>query len=279
MAKKEEKVTASTTEIEKLTATKALSKFDYGEDAGAGYEGQSSEDVTIPFMKLLQDLSPELKRDDLGEQRIRSGMWFNTVTNKLYSSDKGFLFVPSMTKHCYARFTPRAQGGGFHGHEEIESPVVLEAKKKSTEFGEYLTPEGHELRETFYVYGVICSEDGHAEGMALIAFNSTKIRAYKQWNTRIKYADIRGAKPPLFAHLVRITSTEMKNTQGTFFVPKLMPADPRGIEESLLDPTDERFLMAKACYALVNSGEADKRVKFADQDSASESGGSKKDVF
>ncbi len=67
--------------------------FDYGDRAGSGYEGVSGEDLSVPFLKILQANSPET--DEV--PGAQSGMLFNTVTKKMTPGAKGVGFIPC---HC-----------------------------------------------------------------------------------------------------------------------------------------------------------------------------------
>lgn len=248
------KKAAESTAISKKSET-ALAAFDYGdEDQGAGFEHQTKADTSIPFIVLLQGLSPTVV-----EGKAHAGSWFNTVTEEVWGKE-GFLFVPSTTRHYYGEWTPRDEGGGYHGNHEIDSAIVREALSKSAKLGKLKLDNGHDLVEAFYVYGVICTADGQPDSMGVMSFNSTKIRSYKSWMTRMRQLVVNNEKgrmrPPLYAHLARVQSEMKKNDKGQFYVPDISSADPSGLQASLLAPTDERFLAAKQLRELVDSGEA-----------------------
>lgn len=248
------------------TGTKAIATFDYGDDAvgisdgpGKGYEHQTAHDNAIPFLVVLQQGSPVV-----AEQKIpnaRQGMIMNTVTKQLWENPEGLLFVPATTRHQYTEFKPRDLGGGFRGQHEIDSPIVKKAIANSKAFGEYHTDDGNELVETFYVYGAIANMDGSANGMAIFAFTSSKIKVYKNWISVVRahtITDPRGNKvrPPLYAHLTRITTEMIKKDNNIWNNPIMSPAVKNSVDLSLLAPDDERFMMAKACKELVDSGAA-----------------------
>lgn len=262
------------------TGVTDLAELDYGEDSGRGFENQDGSDSSLPFMKLLQAGSPDLEKLD----KAKPGMWLDTATQQLYDREEGFLFVPGTTRHVFAEWVPREMGGGFRGHHEIDSKTVTEAivraKEGNAKFGKYRTPDGNQLTETFYVYGALCTVE-FAVSPAVIAFTSTKIKHYKQWNTRLRGLTIptsRGlVRPPMFANLTRIASFKDKNNLGEFYVPRISSADPRGMKESLLKPTDERFLLAKQVAEMVNANAAN--IDYAKQggteDAAGDDGGDK----
>jgi hypothetical protein len=249
-----------TTEIEKKTPG-AMVQFDYGDDAGRGYENQTKNDTSIPLINILQSGSQLVK-----DGKARAGDFYNTVTEQTWPRETGLLFVFGTTKQMVAKWIPRKEGGGFRGHMQVDDPVFMNAVKASAKMGKYRIKEKDEdgeektieLVDTFYGYGCISSEDGDADSMAIIPFASTKIKPYRSLMGRLRtFNQQHGGKIPLYANLIRITSKEVKNVEGDFYVPVLTSGDPRGLMESLLDPEDPRFQMAKACAMLINSGDAE----------------------
>lgn len=252
------------------TGPTSIAVHDYGADEAAGYENQTSRDTKIPFVVLLQALSPQVTQETV--DGAKPGMWYNAVTEQLWSRENGFLFLPATTENKVGIWTPRDAGGGFHGHMDVDDPQFLAAMKKSQKFGKYYDADGNQLVDTFYVYGVICSEEGEPETAACIACSSTKITPYKRWQTRLQQLRIRKAdgtlqRPPLYAHLTRISSyMDSNDKKQDYYVPKFSSADPRGLKESLLSPDDDRFLAAKSLYEMIRSGMA--KVDFAAQNAA-----------
>ena len=60
-------------------------------DAGLGTENMhGSEDLGLPFLKVLSQLSPELE----SVEGAKAGMIYNNVTNKVYDGSKGILCYP-----------------------------------------------------------------------------------------------------------------------------------------------------------------------------------------
>lgn len=257
---------ASTKEVAKVEPVQAglPSVVDYGEDAGLGYENQSSEDYSLPFISLLQANSPQVEAED---STLKGGMLFNTVTEEVYSGKTGLEFVPAVTEHAFVEWVPRDNGGGFVAKHDENSPIVAKAKETSKEYGKLVTPTGNDLVETFYMYGVIVDEDGMPGQMALIGFTSKKIKVYKNFNTKLNMFVHKKwgipNKPPLFAHRVRLSSFKDKNKKGEFYNfvlehaesdlkedGKLIPA----IYRSMMTPDDPRYQAAKQCKIMVEGG-------------------------
>ena len=243
------------------------------EDQGAGYEHQTSDDYNVPRVKLLQAGSPEVVSNQEGCQ---AGAWYNTVTQQVWKNPQGLIIVPATTRHAFAEFKPLDQGGGYRGQHEIDSPIVMQAKKESTEFGVYKTPEGNDLVENYYVYCILCSEDNEALGMATIGFKSTMIKVYKNYMSLIRsYQTADKQIPPLYDHRGRLTSF-LKDFPGNTkaWVPIFTPAVQGSVAKSLIqNKTDDRFLMAKALRHLVDSGAA--KTNF-ESETAGEGGGQPK---
>ena len=249
-------------------AESAVAAYDYGDDANAGFENQTGEDLAIPFLGLLQALSPQVGDvSDGGLEGAKAGMIFNTVTDVVYDGKDGVEFIPALTEHVFVEWVPRSRGGGFVARHEPSSDIVKAAKEGSKTFGRYSTDytetgdekapfKGNDLTETFYVYGILVGEQVEP---IVLAFTSTKISVYKRWNTKLnmftlKHGD-RKIRPPLFAHRVRLTTVAQKNNSGSFHNFALAPAE-GDVKSSLLAPDDPRFIAAKECGEMVKSGAA-----------------------
>ena len=64
-------------------------------DVGSGFEEVTSSDIQIPFLRLIQALSPQLKKSDAGYiEGASSGDIFNTVTKKTWDGEKGVVVIP-----------------------------------------------------------------------------------------------------------------------------------------------------------------------------------------
>lgn len=245
--------------------SKALAGYDYGEDAGAGFEGQDASHLSIPFLALLQSNSPQVADEN---STLKAGMLFNTVTGDAFSGQKGITFIPACVDHSYVEWVPRSKGGGggggFVGVHAADSPIVLEAKARPRKADQkrsvLLTESGNELSETFYMYGVIVDDEGFQQGLAVISFTSTKIKVYRNYSTKLslynwKKDGLKG-RPPLFCNQVRITSVKQSNAQGDFYNLVLTPAVDGDVKKSMLPPDSPLLQAAKDVWQMVRSGAA-----------------------
>jgi hypothetical protein len=231
--------------------------FDYGEDAGSGWENTGQGDFTIPFLTVLQAMSPECTEGDAAyNEAARPGMLMDSATKRLWDGKEGLEFVPAYTEHLYVEWRNRqTDGGGFIGVHPIDAPVVAEAIAAAKSYGKYVVPvEGsnpHDLVESFYMYGLIVDGEDIVTP-CMISFSSTKIKAYKGIMTPLRH--VKG-KPPLFAFRLKITTVTEKNSKGTFHNFKLVPANGDAIA-SLIDPTSPIFLAGKEFKNQVAEGKA-----------------------
>jgi hypothetical protein len=209
---------------------------DYGDMAGGGFEGTTHEDYAMPFLNLLQALSPEVgaEGEDAQVEGAKPGMLINSVTKELYDGKEGVVFVPVTTTHNYVEWRPRESGGGIVGRHEIGSELVEACKKSAEKFGSYKTDEGNDLIETFCMIGyTLESEDAtEPKDIVVVPFTSTKIKVYKRIMQMLRTYK---GRPPLFANRLRITSVAEKNNHGAFFNFDIKPVQ-GGVGPSLIPP-------------------------------------------
>lgn len=241
--------------------TAVSTEVDYSAYSGAGFENQDNSDIQVPFLRILQALSPEVKSPAKGGiEGAEVGKLFNTVTQECYDE---VLFVPSTTKHIYNEWVPVDDGGGFVGSYSTVDKFVLdakeEAKRNDLPFGTLKTPEGNDLVETFDLYGVLVTEDNEPMP-CIVSFTSSKIKIYKKWMSSIRMFVLNTPngkiKPDLFAHLVKISTQDEKNKAGQEYSNfKLSPAHGT-LKKSLLGSDTELFQAGQDMYRMVEDGVA-----------------------
>ena len=91
----------------------ALSSNVFEADAAAGSQNIGQEDLALPFLKVLGQLSPEVnKRNSKYVEGAEPGMIINTVTNELYDGEKGINVVPVFYKRQYIEWQDRGESSG-----------------------------------------------------------------------------------------------------------------------------------------------------------------------
>ncbi len=250
----------------------ALSVYDFGEDAGKGFENTTNEDYSISFISVLQALSPQVT----GQNKLpgaEAGMLFNTATQEVISGDEGIRFVPLYRTQVYVEWIPRTSGGGYVGQHQMDSDIVSEANNRPRgDKGQLLTSSGNELVQTAYMYGMLLTDEGPRP--AIIAFTSTKLKVYRNLMTQLNSFQINTASgrrsPPLFAHQLLLRSAHQSNKHGDFFNFKISPAE-GDLASSLIDPSSELYAAVKEMAARIGSGEV--QVNFDNQDGSTTGGG------
>lgn len=223
--------------------TGAVAGYDYGEHSGVGFEGTTPNDLSIPFLSILQSNSPQVENGD--PAGAKSGMLFNTVTRELIDGEEGgVVFLPCHKEMAYVEWVPRAKGGGFVGLHLAESDEVKKAisANDGKRIGK-LAIGDNELVETYYVYGLVLNHDGSESlGFAVISFTSTKIKPFRDWVTAMYTLKHR---PPMFANRARIRTVKQRNELGTFCNFRIDPLRATW-SESLIDPVKESNLLEEA---------------------------------
>jgi hypothetical protein len=248
----------------------AIEVFDYGDDAGQGFENQDMSDRKLPIIELLQANSPEVVE---GKGKVWAGQFRNSVTGEIYDE---VLFVPALTDTCWTEWVSRDDGGGFRGRHAKGAKIVADAiaRNDGRAIGKLKVPQppdpktqkpqpDHELVESREVYAILYSpKDGEVLGFAMIPFTSTKIKIYRAWNSQVGgfSPTINGKKIPpgvipLFAHRVKMTSVTETGNSFTYMVPMLSPAEGGDdLKNSLLPKTDVRYIAAKKLHDDVLGG-------------------------
>ncbi len=229
-------------EVAKKPVGGMVAGYDYGDDAGAGFEGTTGDDLSVPFLGILQSNSPQVEdKDPAGAE---SGMLFNTVTRELVDSDSGAAFIPCHKELAYVEWVPRNKGGGFVALHDPNGEVVAKAIEENggQKVGKLNVGE-NELIETHYVYGLLLNEEGtETQGFAVVSFTSTKIKPFRDWITAMY--TLKG-KPPMFANRARIKTIKQKNEHGTFYNFRIDPLEDTWAK-SLINPAQLSGLLQEA---------------------------------
>ena len=236
--------------------------YDYGDDAGAGFEGTSRDDFTMPFLYILQSNSPIVEQGLV--DAARPGVLMNSATQEMYPADQakadhtGLAFIPCHRQHIFVEWKPNR--GGFVAQHEVDSAEVARAKKEFA-FGKLKIGE-NDLIETFYVFGLMVKGEGEFEPI-VVPFSSTKIKLYKQTMTRLNSIRVNGKQPPLWAHRLRLRTAREENDKGAFFNFRV-DFDGNNAVEARLDPASTLFAEARAFWENCRSGIAKPNYESAD---------------
>ena len=184
---------------------------------GTGLEETTVEDFAIPFIRVLQPMSPQLnKASGSYVDNASAGDLYNTVTNSVYSGDKGIVLVPSAYIKKYIEWVPREKGGGLvNANHDIS---ILSECRKDPESRKYYTKDGNEIVETAQFYVLVLDPEPQ---QAVIAFTSTQLSVARKWLTMMRMARVQNSQgqhveAPMFAYTYRLTTTSQSNDKGTW---------------------------------------------------------------
>lgn len=252
--------TAVAVKDEKTTTLSTNVVLDFAADAGMGMEGVDKDSFAIPFIALLQGLSPQLETVD----GARPGLFINTITDELF---KEVLVVPCAYQRRYLRWAPRSEGGGYKGEYnpiDIETGKILGVEKDADG---RLRLEGDELKDTRNHFVLMQSETG-AWQPALLSLSSTQIKKSKRWMSRIQGIELRTPEgkpfnPPSFSHVYKLKAVKEENSKGSWW----------GLDIELVEPVQdaETYARAKEFNKQVAAGEV--KVQEPVRDHAGEAGG------
>ena len=187
----------------------------FEDDAGFGFEEVTSSDLQIPFLRIIQALSPQLKKSDAAFiEGASQGDIFNTVTNKVWSADEGVIVLPVHFQMKFLEFVPRSQGGGFEGELAADSEDVR-TSVRDKDSGMELLSNGNELVRTAQHYIKIVHEDGNLEN-AIVDMKKTQLKKSRLWLSMMMMQKHNGATLPSFANTYCLKSVEDGNDKGSW---------------------------------------------------------------
>ncbi len=192
----------------KKTGTAMESQYGYTDDrpkylpddSAKGQENITSDDLIIPRLGLVQDLSPQRKANKPEYiEGADSGMMFNNVTSELYGDN--LLFVPVYFRKEWCIWKLQSAGGGFFGAFPSERDAQ-DAFKQADYDDEY------EIVDMAQHFGMVLRPDSRPEEI-VISMSKSKMKVNRQLNTLVKMAG--GDR---FSRVYKISAVEDQNKEG-----------------------------------------------------------------
>ena len=213
----------------------ALSTNIFEADANAGSQNMTQEDLALPFLKVLGQLSPEVnKMNEKFIEGAEPGMIFNTVTNQLFDGKKGVDVIPVFYERKYVEWQDRgaSQGSPVAIHDADSDIVSSTTRDKS--FKDRL-PNGNYLENTANHYVIFMNG---SPSSALISMKATQLKVSRKWNSMMMGIKLNGKNglftPPTYSHIYNLKTFQMSNDKGTWFgwdVTKVGPVENKGVYE------------------------------------------------
>ena len=231
----------------------AISSFEI--DSGKGLGNINQEDLALPFLKILGQLSPEVnKRDGKHVKGAEPGMIFNSVTGELYDGAKGIQVVPCHYRLEYIEWRDRGEGSGAPVAIHSSSSDVMTKTTRDASFKDRL-PNGNYIERTASHFVIV---NGQTPSTALIAMKSTQLKISRKWNSMMAGIRLKGKNglftPASFSHIYQLKTIQQSNDKGTWF----------GWEGSKIGPVQDTTLYQQAKTFTENVSKGDVKVKHGD---------------
>ena len=188
------------------------------DDAAKGLGNIGQQDLALPFLKILGQLSPEVnKRDGKYVEGSEPGMIYNSVSGDLYDGAKGIDVIPAFYKLEYVEWKDRGEGSGGPVAVHDSSSDIMSQTKADANFKDRL-PNGNYVEKTASHFVIIT---GDSPTTALISMKSTQLKISRKWNSMMSGIKLKGKNglftPASFSHIYRLKTTQMSNDKGTWF--------------------------------------------------------------
>jgi len=224
----------------------AVSFLEQDADKGLGVLGQ--DDLALPFLKILGQLSPEVnKRDGKYVEGAEPGMIYNSVTNELVDGEKGLNIIPCHYKLEYIEWQDRGEGLGAPVNIYPSSSDIMTKTQRGADYKDRL-PNGNYIERTASHFVLSLT---NSPSTALIAMKSTQLKISRKWNSMMASIKLKGKNgfftPAAFSHIYNLKTVQQSNDKGTWF----------GWEVSKVGPVTDQTIynQAKAFAESVSKGE------------------------
>ena len=199
-------------------------------DANKGSQNISQEDLALPFLKVLGQLSPEVnERDGKYVEGAEPGKIINTVTNELYSNIN---VVPVFYKRKYIEWQDRGTSTGAPVAIHESDSDIISQTTRGKDYKDRL-PNGNYLENTADHFVILL---GDSPQTALISMKATQLKVSRKWNSMMMGIKMQGKNglftPPTYSHIYSLKPVQMSNDKGTWFgwdVAKVGPVTDKGI--------------------------------------------------
>jgi hypothetical protein len=192
-------------------------QINYEEDEGAGLENLTTKDISIPFIAILQQLSPQLKKGPSKIDGAEEGNIYNPVTQEVIG-DEGIEVIPCAYQKKWVEWKPREVGGGVvhhHDSDEILSKCTPDSKNNE------ILPNGNIVVATAYYY-VLVRTAGQDWTKAIISMTKTQMKKSKKWNSLMgavkqKRADGTSFTPAMYSRVYKLSTIQEEKNNHSWY--------------------------------------------------------------
>jgi len=190
------------------------------EDANIGLSNMSMEDLSIPFLRILGDMSPQVKKSK--EEYVEGaepGMIFNTVTREIFGGEKGVTIIPCFYNANFLEWSDRGTGSSAPVVHSIGSDIVSQTAEDKDR--KLRLDNGNYIERTHNHYCLYVDEKNGATSQCLITMKSSQLKHSRRWNSVQMGIKIQGKNglftPAIYSHSYRLTTRPESNDKGDWY--------------------------------------------------------------
>jgi hypothetical protein len=204
---------AQTSEVAEKKSTEIAVAASFEADAQVGFEQMGQDDLALPFLKILTNMSPEIGEVD----GASPGMLYNSVTGELFDGAGGVVVIPCAYVRQYIEWAPRGSGSGAPINiHPATSDILSRTHREPGESKDFLD-NGNYIDNTANHYVMVVDKNG-VPNPALIVMKSTQLKKSRKWNSMMMSVKLEGANglytPPMFSQQYRLTVMSESNDRG-----------------------------------------------------------------
>lgn len=187
----------------------ALATLDFVADSGMGLENIEKSDLALPFLKLLQSGSYETKKKHAKYvEGAEAGMFYNTVTKKLYNGEKGIEIIPVFYKMTYPEWAPFEKSEGRPISNDRGPGIMAETTQNDQR--KDMLKSGNEIIKTANHFVIV---KGDRPEKALMTMKSTQLTESRNWNSLMENEfelapSGKSVPAPVFSRIYKLNSVE-----------------------------------------------------------------------
>lgn len=206
--------------------------------AGRGNENVGSEDVQIPRISLLQDLSPQIKKAKPEYiEGAEAGVIFNVLTGDLFKD--GLEFIPVFFEKDHLVWKTRKSGGGLVAR--CDTGQEAQALADTDETYEYVESPNHVS---------ILLKDGVPDCEVSIPMATSKAKVSRRLNSLIRLN-----QGDRFSRVYKLLAVEDESPSGEYW---------NFAVENVGWPNEESYLAAETLYESITSGRKRYQTDYSD---------------
>jgi hypothetical protein len=232
-------------------------------------EGFKVDESVIPFTRILQPLSPQLR----SIEGATAGMMYNFASGTLIDGKTGFKCICVLSEWNYTEWTPRNEGGGFiknHGADEASWQALCNVDQHYAY--QPVTKDGHSILKARHFAILQLKEDGNVES-SIFPFAGTALKVARQWTNMLQNAPkLKTSQgmltPAYFYYQYKVTVVEEKNAKGHWFLPHVDLVSKDGKAVSIMEHVNGKEIWEQAIKFRDNYKSGD--IKAESQDTTSE---------